>query len=279
MSSTPLFIRYRGGGDWGKPKGAQGATGSEGNAGGAGFFIWLNLWDTTDITPTNPLTSSYPYLAQTIPNISGTTPAFIVLPNSSINNSLTFQFTSQNTFKLGGGGQWILTLYGSANISGVFFRVTDITKINITSSESILGVYSEVTELSTISQSINIVNGNISNTQNFWQINQGDTIQITFTFYGNSDASSPPLASILSLYFQDSLAYSNFIISAEVLIKGPTGTQGVAGNPNVGATIVDSAITLNSNIYPQTNKLDVVSGDYYNTGDNNFSVNISNIEK
>jgi hypothetical protein len=55
--------------------------------------------------------------------------------------------------------------------------------------------------------------------------------------------------------------------------------HGVAGNPNVGATIVDSAITLNSTIFPQTNKLDIVSGDYYNSGFKNFSSNILSIEK
>ena len=49
---------------------------------------------------------------------------------------------------------------------------------------------------------------------------------------------------------------------------------GVAGNPNIGATIVDSVITLNSNILPNTNRLDIVSGNYYNTGYSNFSVEI-----
>ena len=58
-----------------------------------------------------------------------------------------------------------------------------------------------------------------------------------------------------------------------------TTGYGVAGNPNVGATIVDSTITLNSNIYPQTNKLDIVSGDYYNSGYTNFSVNILSTTK
>jgi hypothetical protein len=45
---------------------------------------------------------------------------------------------------------------------------------------------------------------------------------------------------------------------------------GVAGNSNVGATIVDSVITLNAN-----NKLDIVADNYYNTGFSNFSLNIN----
>jgi hypothetical protein len=52
----------------------------------------------------------------------------------------------------------------------------------------------------------------------------------------------------------------------------PTGSSGngVAGNPNVGATIVDSVITLNKN----TNKLDIVADNYYNTGFSEFSIDI-----
>ena len=57
----------------------------------------------------------------------------------------------------------------------------------------------------------------------------------------------------------------------------PTGSSGfgVAGNPNVGATIVDSVITLNKNILPNTNKLDIVADSYYNTGFSNLSLNIT----
>ena len=51
--------------------------------------------------------------------------------------------------------------------------------------------------------------------------------------------------------------------------------NGVAGNPNVGATIVDSVITLNKNILPNTNKLDIVADNYYNTGFSNLSLNIT----
>ena len=47
---------------------------------------------------------------------------------------------------------------------------------------------------------------------------------------------------------------------------------GVAGNPNIGATIVDSVITLNSNSLPNTNKLDIVASNYYNTGYSNLSI-------
>jgi hypothetical protein len=49
---------------------------------------------------------------------------------------------------------------------------------------------------------------------------------------------------------------------------------GVAGNPNIGATIVDSVITLNSNSLPNTNKLDIVASNYYNTGYSNLSIEI-----
>ena len=53
--------------------------------------------------------------------------------------------------------------------------------------------------------------------------------------------------------------------------------NGVAGNPKVGATIVDSVITLNSNILPNTNRLDIVAANYYNKGYSNFSIDfISN---
>jgi hypothetical protein len=58
--------------------------------------------------------------------------------------------------------------------------------------------------------------------------------------------------------------------SASIFTEG----YGVAGNPNIGTTIVDSVITLNSNILPNTNRLDIVSDSYYNTGYSNFSVNI-----
>jgi hypothetical protein len=53
-----------------------------------------------------------------------------------------------------------------------------------------------------------------------------------------------------------------------------TTGRGVAGNSNVGSTIVDSAISFNSNIYPNSNKLDIVSDNYYNAGYSNFSVDI-----
>ena len=67
----------------------------------------------------------------------------------------------------------------------------------------------------------------------------------------------------------NSIAYSSDGITWTGLGRSIFSTSyGVAGNPNVGATIVDSAITLNSN------RLDIVSGNYYNTGYSNFSVDI-----
>jgi len=50
---------------------------------------------------------------------------------------------------------------------------------------------------------------------------------------------------------------------------------GVAGNPNIGATIVDSVITLNSNSLPNTNRLDIVASNYYNKGYSNLSIDIT----
>ena len=63
-----------------------------------------------------------------------------------------------------------------------------------------------------------------------------------------------------------------------VFFRIGTGTRrgrGVASNPSIGATIVDSQITLNSNMYPQTNRLEIVSDRYYNNGYLNFSVDIN----
>ena len=76
----------------------------------------------------------------------------------------------------------------------------------------------------------------------------------------------------------NSLAYS----TDGITWTGVTGStsifssagQGVGGNSNVGATIVDSVITLNTNILPNTNRLDIMSQGYYNTGYQNFSVNL-----
>ena len=208
MSSTPLFIRYSGvgGGGGTGPQGAtgtKGATGSQGEqglSGGAGLFIWLNLWDTVP-PPLNPLSSSGPYLAEVNASINtSSNPAIISLPNGlSGGNSLTFQLVAGNTFKLTGGGQWHLTLYGFSNTSSVYFSVTNIQ--NITSGHFLLGGYSEITELSTmVGKTINVTNGNIA--PNFWQINQNDQIEITITFYGDSNASIVPPTSQLFLYFR-----------------------------------------------------------------------------
>ena len=60
-----------------------------------------------------------------------------------------------------------------------------------------------------------------------------------------------------------------------IISSGSRRGRGVASNPTIGATIVDSQITLNSNIYPQTNRLEIVSNRYYNNGYLNFSVDIN----
>jgi hypothetical protein len=66
-------------------------------------------------------------------------------------------------------------------------------------------------------------------------------------------------------YSSDGITWTPVVDSTSIFSNSG---YGVAGNPNVGATIVDSAITLNSN------RLDIVAGNYYNTGYSNFSVEI-----
>ena len=67
------------------------------------------------------------------------------------------------------------------------------------------------------------------------------------------------------------IAYSSDGITWILVVSSIFGKMGngVAGNPNIGATIVDSVITLDSN----TNRLDIVA-DNYNTGYSNFSMDI-----
>jgi hypothetical protein len=77
----------------------------------------------------------------------------------------------------------------------------------------------------------------------------------------------------------NSIAYSNdgetwYGVPNSTSIFSGTGS-GVASNSNVGAVIVDSALTLNANTYPQSNTLDVVSDTYYNIGYTNFSCDIT----
>lgn len=50
--------------------------------------------------------------------------------------------------------------------------------------------------------------------------------------------------------------------------------DGVAGNPIIGSTVVDSELVLNTNGYNQTFRLGVVSDGYYNSGFTNFSYTI-----
>jgi hypothetical protein len=61
----------------------------------------------------------------------------------------------------------------------------------------------------------------------------------------------------------------------------PTSTNifttgyGVAGNPRVGAVVVDSQVVFDQNSINQSNRLDVVSDAYYNNGYTNFSATIT----
>jgi hypothetical protein len=56
------------------------------------------------------------------------------------------------------------------------------------------------------------------------------------------------------------------------------GGHSVEGNPKIGVIVVDSVLSLNSNVYPQSNTIDIISSNYYNTGYTNFSFNISSTE-
>jgi hypothetical protein len=51
--------------------------------------------------------------------------------------------------------------------------------------------------------------------------------------------------------------------------------QGVASNPNIGAVIVDSQITLNDTSVGLSSNLDVVSDTYFNGGFTNFSASFT----
>ena len=74
-------------------------------------------------------------------------------------------------------------------------------------------------------------------------------------------------------YSSDGISWTPVVNNTSIFSNG----YGVAGNPKVGATIVDSVITLNSNILPNTNRLDIVAANYYNKGYSNFSIDfISN---
>jgi hypothetical protein len=77
----------------------------------------------------------------------------------------------------------------------------------------------------------------------------------------------------------NTIAYSSDGITWTGLGTGTisTGGRGVAGNPKVGATIVPSQIVLNKNSINLTNKLDIATGDYYNTGPTQVSMTINSI--
>ena len=52
------------------------------------------------------------------------------------------------------------------------------------------------------------------------------------------------------------------------------GGSGVVGNSNIAPVLVDSIITLNSNVLPNTNRLDIFANNYNNRGYSNLSMNI-----
>ena len=53
-----------------------------------------------------------------------------------------------------------------------------------------------------------------------------------------------------------------------------TSGNGIAGNPRIGAVVVDNQLTLNEYGVSGTNKLDVVADNYFNTGFTNMTVTI-----
>ena len=73
-------------------------------------------------------------------------------------------------------------------------------------------------------------------------------------------------------YSSDGITWTPSVDSTNIFtISG----YNVAGNPNIGAVIVDSVITLNTNILAKISTLDIVAENYYNTGYSNFSIDIT----
>ena len=85
---------------------------------------------------------------------------------------------------------------------------------------------------------------------------------------GSSDISS----SIAFNGYIDDFKVYNYAVNPSLLF---TQGNGIATNSRVGATIVDSQIALNKNVYPYTTKLDIVSDTYYQNGFTNCSVAVS----
>jgi hypothetical protein len=167
-----------------------------------------------------------------------------------------------------GGGLWTCNLYGSSNVSGVNVEIIDI---NLSSYGSILS-FSSTTEISSASgKPNNILTGTIINpVGNFYQINPSDTITITFTFTTSTPAT-------LSLYFQDTSAYSNFVLSSEALVTGPigpTGPQGYTG-PS-GTNYWTAAVSPAGAIYYNGGNVGINVSSPQNTLNVNGTVNFVN---
>ena len=70
-------------------------------------------------------------------------------------------------------------------------------------------------------------------------------------------------------YSQDGITWYGAPVSTTIFtFRG----NGVASNPRIGATIVDSQIALNNTGYGLSSNLDVVASSYYNPGYTNFSI-------
>jgi hypothetical protein len=116
-------------------------------------------------------------------------------------------------------------------VSGVYVTISAITLISGSTNTPLLGSYRQNIKLSNSSSQLsNQINGTMTTTgpPNYFQIMTGDIFRITFTFNDGTIGNNPPLSSVY-LYFQDSNAYSNFVLSAEAIVTGPQGVPGQTG--------------------------------------------------
>jgi hypothetical protein len=84
------------------------------------------------------------------------------------------------------------------------------------------------------------------------------------TSAGQTNQGITPIA-----YSQDGITWYAAPLSATIFT---TRGNGVASNPVVGTSIVDSQVVLNNSGYGLSSNLDVIAGGYYNPGYTNFSL-------
>ena len=77
-------------------------------------------------------------------------------------------------------------------------------------------------------------------------------------------------------YIDDYRIYNSVVIPPYVPPQPLfTAGAGVASNPRIGATLVDSQLTLGQTSYSNSNKLDIMSDPYFQNGSTEFSANIT----